>query len=164
MIAFSRRAKRGRHSESPRAQSKEISYIPRSTRPESRPFLPDRDRPAPTREDVIYFIRATKRRPDIRLDVLRVLRTNGANGAETPLAGVGIIFTALAIVVAVGAPGENGGLLSLLWVAVGGVLVWAALRFVRVAFAAHTRQVVCTVWLAAYEDALTTERTRGRRW
>jgi hypothetical protein len=139
-------------------QSKRVPYWPSSTALEVRRFLPERYQ-APLRlEDVQRFVRETRKRPEVRLAVLGVLRANSTNGAEALLAGVGVLFTAFAIIVAVAVPGPEDWIMTGLWLVLAAALVFVALSFVRVSFAVHARRITSMVWLSAYEDAVRQER------
>lgn len=139
-------------------RSKRVTYWTSSTPHEVRRFLPDRYQ-APLRlEDVRRFVRETRKKPDVRLAVLGTLRANSTIGAEALLAGVGVLFTAFTIVVAVAVPRPEDWIMTSLWFILAATLVFVALSFVRMSFAVHGRRVTSSVWLSAYEDALRQER------
>lgn len=86
---------------------------------------------------------------------------NSTNGAEALLAGVGVLLTAFAIIVAVAVPGPEDWTMTSSRFVLAAALVFVALNFVRVSFAVHARRITSMVWLCAYEDALRQERRGG---
>ena len=136
-------------------RSRHAPYVGVRTPIEVVPYLPSGPDAVLTSDLVRRFVKETRRRPDVRLAVLGTLRAHAVTGAEAPLAGFGIVIAALALVLSVGVTAAvPAGWIVLLWTVCGTVVVAAALWVLRVASAAHTRRVTATVWLGAYEDAL----------
>lgn len=133
--------------------SRWVPYFRSETSAAARQLLPDGPALQPTTDQVRRLRKAYRRgRPEAR-EVLGTLRAFSVNGAETPLAGVAALTSAIAITVALFSdaplPWARG-----LWLAGAAVLTIATSQFVKIAFAAHSRRVVAVVWLGAYEDEL----------
>lgn len=141
--------------------SKHVPFWSSSTPSEVQHFLPDQYQ-APLRPEIVRrFVYETRKNPEVRLAVLGALRANSTNGAEALLAGVGVLFTAFAIIVAVAVPGPEDWIMSSAWFVLAAALVFVALHFVRISFAVHARRITSLIWLSAYEDAL---REARRGW
>lgn len=83
-------------------RSRHAPYVAAHTPAEAIPYLPSGPDAALTSELIRRFVRETRRRPEVRLAVLGTLRAHAVNGAEAPLAGAGILVSALALVLTVG--------------------------------------------------------------
>jgi len=138
--------------------SRHVPFWSSSMPSELHRYLPDQYQ-APLRPEIVRrFVHETRKDPEARLAVLGTLRANSTNGAEALLAGVGVLFAAFAIIVAVAVPGPDNWIMSSAWFVLAAVLVFVALHFVRISFAVHARRITSLVWLSAYEDALRKER------
>lgn len=140
--------------------AKSVPYLPDELSDVARAFLPTSHADRLTMDRVFEFEKATRRNPEARLQILGILRSHSANGAEVPLSMVAVIISACALTFA----GTNSQ--AVVAVILGSVLAVASIWFVRVASAAHARRLTASVWLAAYEDALAgrygSRQRRGR--
>lgn len=132
-------------------KSKYVPYLKVETPPAARPHLPHGPDDHLTVRRVNAFKKAAKSNPELRLSVLATLRAHSVNGAETPLAGVAVLFSAFAVLASVATQVVSAWAWPV-WVATACILVGLSLHIVRISLAAHTRRVVASVWLAAYTD------------
>lgn len=133
--------------------SKRVPYVGPETPAAAMPFLPADSSSRLTLELVRKFKKASRRDPEISLVVLGTLRAHCVNGADAPLAGVSMAFSAMAIFSGLWIGSATGWLVlpTLAW---GAAILGGALVILRVSFAAHARRVTATTWLGAYQDAL----------
>lgn len=141
--------------------SKHVPYVTPQILERAQVFLPDGPNARLTVELARRFRRQSRKDVELRMVVLGTLRAHGTNGGEIPLAGVAVLLTAFTLVLSlvhdwvISVAGPAAALLVVV-PAIG--FAGASLHLVRLAFAAHTRRVMATTWLAAYEDALAARR------
>lgn len=150
----------------PLLEHKDVSYITERVKVAARAFLPDGSQAQLDAAAVDRFVSATADDPDTRLAVLGVLRAHAANGAEVMLSGFALLISVVGVLIAVTQTGSAGAWVLLISVAEVVALIFVVAWALRVAGAAHIREITALVWLAAYEDPLKSrvEPARFRRW
>jgi len=136
----------------PLFMSKHVPYVPDWVRVETAQFVPTRSDDRPDAARVAKFVRSTRRDPELRTEVLGVLRRQSLQGPDISIAMLGMLLGAIAAVAAaIAAMSPVGAWVSWLF-GIGAVIVVPL--FFNFAGAVHFRRIACAVWLAAYEDAL----------
>jgi hypothetical protein len=119
--------------------------------PEAEPFWPVRDQ-WPTSEKVALFIKATRKQPEVRLNLLSALRYFATADMQPLTNWVAVYISVVAILLA-----GTAGLGAISYWIVGGTAIAGILLVVRLGTFTgdvESRRRHCAVWLAAYENAL----------